>query len=208
MTGAVRRPVRLLLVDDHPALREGTAELMAHEPDLEVVGTLGTLDDARAALAEGGIDVLILDIRLQGERGLDLLAEVQGRPAAPTIVVWTAYDLPQYAAYAFRRGASAFVLKTAPTSELIDAVRQAAAGGVRFTSRPDLKVRELTPREHALLGHLVAGLSNDEIAAAMGVTTRTVEARLTRLYERFDTRSRAELVGRVVGEGWLDVPPA
>jgi DNA-binding NarL/FixJ family response regulator len=208
MTDVASRPLRVLLVDDHPALREGTAELMAHEPDLEVVGTLGTLDEARAALAEGEIDVLILDIRLQGERGLDLLAEVQGRPGAPAIVIWTAYDLPQYAAYAFRRGASAFVLKTAPTLELIDAVRQAAAGGVRFTSRPDLKVGELTPREHALLSHLVAGLSNDEIATAMGVTTRTVEARLTRLYERFDIHSRAELVGRVVGEGWLDVPPA
>ncbi len=207
MTVASRR-LRVMLIDDHPALREGTAQIMAHEPDLEVVGTMGTLDEARAALAGGGIDVLVLDIRLRGERGLDLLAEVQGRPDAPAIVIWTAYDLPQYATYAFRRGASGFVLKTAPTLELIDAVRQAAAGGVRFASRPDLKVRELTPREHALLSHLVAGLSNDEIATAMGVTTRTVEAHLTRLYERFDARSRTELATRIVGEGWLDVPPA
>jgi DNA-binding NarL/FixJ family response regulator len=208
MTDVSSRSIRVLLVDDHPALREGTAELMAHERDLEVVGAIGTLDEARAALAGSGIDVLVLDIRLQGERGLELLAELEGRPGAPAVVIWTAYDLPQYAAYAFRRGASGFVVKTAPTLELIQAVRQAAAGAVRFDPRPDLTVRELTSREHTLLSHLVAGLSNDEIATAMGVTTRTVEARLTRLYERFDIHSRAELVARVVGEGWLDVPPA
>jgi len=201
------RPIRVLLVDDHPALREGTVELMAHEPDLEVVGSVGTLAEARAASSASHVDVIVLDIRLQGERGLDLLSEAQAQPDAPAIVIWTAYDLPQYVSYAFRRGASGFVLKTAPTRELIDAVRDAAAGGVRFGTRPDLRAPSLTPREHALLTNLVAGLSNDEIADSMGVITRTVEAHLTRLYERFDARSRTELAARVVREGWLDVPP-
>ncbi len=207
MNAVSGRIVRVLLVDDHPALREGTAELVGHEADVEVVAAVGSLNEARAALDGGGIDVLVLDIRLQDEHGLDLLAAARAaEPPVPT-VVWTAYDLPQYVSYAFRGGASGFVLKTAPTRELIDAIRAAAAGGMHFATRPDIRERALTPREHALLTHLIAGLSNDEIAVQLGVITRTVEAHLTRLYERFDARSRAELAARVVREGWLEVPP-
>lgn len=201
------RTVRVVIVDDHPALREGTAALLRREPDLEVVATVGSLSEARAVLAAQQTDVLVLDIRLQDERGLDLLADDHAAQNRPAIVVWTAYDLPQYASFAFRHGASGFVLKTAPTSELVEAIRQASAGFVRFSARPDLSAVELTPREHALLGDLVNGSSNDEIAVAMGVTTRTIESYLTRLYERFDVRSRTELAARVVREGWLDVPP-
>lgn len=204
------QPIRVAIVDDHPALREGTAGLLAREPDLEVVGLVGTLAEARA-LTDGTDPphVLVLDIRLGGERGLDLLA-ISGAAGErrPAIVVWTAYDVPQYAAFAFRAGAAAFVVKTAPTSELIEAIRHAAAGRIHFTSRPDLGGRPLSARERQILELLVDGLSNDEIAAALGVITRTVEAHLTRLYENFDVRSRAELAARAAREGWLEVPPS
>lgn len=202
--------IRVAIVDDHPALREGTAGLLALEPDLEVVGVVGTLAEARDLA--GGDDppqVLVLDIRLGGERGLDLLAvpSVAGE-RRPAIVVWTAYDVPQYAAFAFRAGAAAFVVKTAPTSELIDAIRHAAAGRIHFTSRPDLGGRPLSGRERQILELLVHGSSNDEIAADLGVITRTVEAHLTRLFEDFDVRSRTELAARAAREGWLEVPPS
>ncbi|MDQ3554478.1 MAG: response regulator transcription factor [Chloroflexota bacterium] len=201
--------IRVAIVDDHPALREGTAGLLAREPDLEVVGVVGTLAEARDLA--GGDDpphVLVLDIRLGGERGLDLLASTGPAGARrPAIVVWTAYDVPQYAAFAFKAGAAAFVVKTAPTRELIDAIRHAAAGRIHFTSRPDLSGRPLSGREREVLGLLVRGLSNDEIAADLGVITRTVEAHLTRLYEDFDVRSRTELAAKAAREGWLEVPP-
>lgn len=209
--------IRVAIVDDHPALREGTAGLLAREQDLEIVGVVGSLAEARAlADAVDPPHVLVLDIRLGGERGLDLLASPgppgERQPGStgdrrPAIVVWTAYDVPQYAAFAFKAGAAAFVVKTAPTSELIDAIRHAAAGRIHFTSRPDLGGRPLSGRERAVLERLVRGLSNDEIAAELGVITRTVEAHLTRLYEDFDVRSRTELAARAAREGWLEVPP-
>jgi len=201
--------IRVAIVDDHPALREGTAGLLAREPDLEVVDVVGTLDEARAlANSEDPPHVLVLDIRLGGERGLDLLASPRvTERRRPAIVVWTAYDVPQYAAFAFRAGAAAFVVKTAPTSELIDAIRHAAAGRIHFTIRPDLGGRPLSGREREILSLLVDGLSNDEIAGTLGVITRTVEAHLTRLYENFDVHSRTELAARAAREGWLEVPP-
>jgi DNA-binding NarL/FixJ family response regulator len=201
--------IRVAIVDDHPALREGTAALLAQEPDLQVVGLAGTLAEARGLLAaDPPPDVLVVDIRLGGERGLDLLV---GRPTTgnqTAIVVWTAFDVPQYAAFAFRSGAAGFVTKTEPTTELVEAIRHAAAGGIHYTTRPDLASRPLSDREREVLGHLVAGRSNDEIGAAMGIITRTVEAHLTRLYERYDIRSRTELAARAASEGWLDVPPS
>ncbi|MDQ3448217.1 MAG: response regulator transcription factor [Chloroflexota bacterium] len=201
--------IRVAIVDDHPALREGTAGLLAREQDLEIVGVVGSLAEARAlADAVDPPHVLVLDIRLGGERGLDLLATpAPPGERRPAIVVWTAYDVPQYAAFAFRAGAAAFVVKTAPTRELIDAIRHAAAGRIHFTSRPDLGGRPLSGREREILERLVRGLSNDEIAADLGVITRTVEAHLTRLYEDFDVRSRTELAARAAREGWLEVPP-
>lgn len=202
-------PIRVVIVDDHPALREGTASLLSREPDIDVVTILGTLGELRALLrgAERP-DVVVLDIRLGDERGLDLLGDAASDGSKrPAIVIWTAYDFPQYAAFAFRAGAAGFVLKTAPTSELIQTIRHAAQGAVHFGSRPDLASKPLSGREHDVLTHLVAGLSNDEIAARLSITTRTVEAHLTRVYERFDVRSRAELAARAIGEGWLDVPP-
>ena len=216
------RVIRVAIVDDHPALREGTATLLAREPDIEVVATLGALAEIRALI--GGPDppdVVVQDIRLGEESGLRMLGGEAGAGAAPgshaagaaesggarpAIILWTAYDYPQYAAYAYRAGAAGFVVKTAPTAELIEAIRRVAAGGVYFSSRPDLGTRPLTGREHEVLALIVEGHSNDEIGARLGITTRTVEAHLTRLYERSGVHSRTELAMRAVREGWLDVP--
>ncbi len=213
MAGAVTdtpdRTILVAIVDDHPALREGTASLLAVEPDIEVVATLGTISELRALLAsDRRPDIVVQDIRMGEESGLTVLAELGGSVGRdhPAVIVWTAYDYPQYAAYAYRAGAAGFVVKTAPTAELVAAIRHVADGGLHFASRPDPRSRPLTGRERGVLGCIVAGSSNDEIAHALAITTRTVEAHLTRLYDRFEVHSRTELVARAVREGWLDVP--
>lgn len=210
MTEAAPRTIRVAIVDDHPILRDGTAAIIGQEPDIEVVATPATIAELRTVLAgDRALDVVIQDIRMGPESGLTVLvelAEQAARSPVPAVIVWTAYDYPQYAAYAYRAGAAGFVVKTAPTAELVRAIRQVADGGLFFASRPDLRSRPLTPRERDVLAATVAGGSNDEIAVALGITTRTVEAHLTRLYERFDLHSRTELVARAVTEGWLDVP--
>jgi len=204
--------IRVAIVDDHPALREGTAALLAREPDIEVVATLGSLAEIRALIdGADAPDVVVQDIRLGDESGLRMLsgdgatgARTTGR--RPAIILWTAYDYPQYAAFAYRAGAAGFVVKTAPTAELVEAIHRVAAGGVHFSSRPDLRTLSLTVREREVLERIVNGRSNDEIGGELGVTTRTVEAHLTRLFERYDVRSRTELATRAIREGWLDVP--
>ena len=129
--------IRVVVVDDHPVVREGTAALLAAQPGLTVTGTAGSLAEARALLARVEVDVVLLDIRLGHESGLGLLGATDAAPAGrPAIVVLTAYDYPQYAEAALRLGAAGFVLKTAPLGELVDAIRRAAGGGRAFQVRP------------------------------------------------------------------------
>jgi DNA-binding NarL/FixJ family response regulator len=201
---APRGPIRVAVVDDHPLVREGTAALLAAEPDLAVVGTAGALDDAAALLAAERPDVVVLDIRLGEESGLRLLGAGDG----PAIVIVTSYDYPQYVDAALRMGAAGYVLKTAPVAELVDAIRRAAAGGLAFGRRPRAgSVAALTARELDVVRLVVDGRSNDEIGSALGIGAKTVESHLRRLFERFGLASRTELATRALREGWLELPP-
>jgi len=96
-----------------------------------------------------------------------------------------------------------FVVKTAPTAELLDAIRRAAAGGMTFGVRPGRGV-SLTERERQVVRRVVEGASNDEIGAQLGISTRTVESHLRRLFERLGLASRTELATRALQEGWLE----
>jgi DNA-binding NarL/FixJ family response regulator len=207
--------IRVGVVDDHPVVGEGTAALLRTQPDLEVVGVAGSLGAARAAgLTDATrVDVLLLDIRLGSDSGLRLLSDSSESSGAsdaplPAVIVLTAYDYPQYAEAALGLGAAGFVLKTAPLAELVDAIRRVAAGGLAFAVRPRTSGRtRLTAREHDVVRLVADGRSNDEIGAALGIGSKTVETHLSRVFERFGVSSRAELAAKAVREGWLDVPP-
>ncbi len=207
LSDALSEAIRLLIVDDHPVVRDGTAALLASQAGIDVVGTAGSIDEATALIAATPADVLLLDIRLGTDSGLRLLTETADD--APAIIVLTAYDYPQYAEAALRLGASGFVLKTAPLAELLDAIRRVAAGGMAFSIRPraGAGLARLSERELDVVRLVVEGRSNDEIGARLGIGPKTVESHLRRLFERFDLASRTELATRALREGWLDVPP-
>ena len=198
-------PIRLVIVDDHPLVGQGVASLLANEPDIDVVGIGSSLSDAAVFLAAPmPPDVMLLDVKLGAESGLDLLPKARG--ATTAIVVLTAHDFAPYLAAAHRLGAAGFVVKSAPFATLLDAIRRVAAGGLAFDRRPQAEV-SLTPRERSVVTNLLDGQTNDEIASALGITTRTVEAHLARLFERLGIGSRTELATRAIREGWLEVPP-
>jgi DNA-binding NarL/FixJ family response regulator len=192
--------IRVAVVDDHPLVREGTAALVDRQEDMEIAGVAGSLEELRPILEAGATDVLLLDLRLGQESGFELL---RSDVAMPAVVVVTSYDYPQYADAALRLGAAGFVVKTAPTAELLDAIRRAAAGGLAFGVRPGGGVA-LSAREREVLQLVVDGASNDEIGSRLGISSRTVESHLRRLFERFGVASRTELAARALREGWLE----
>jgi DNA-binding NarL/FixJ family response regulator len=202
--GAAAARIRVAVVDDHPVLRDGIASLLAGQPDLEVVARGETVDDARAILQSADVDVLVLDVRLGTSSGLNALQQ-RAAEAKPAVVVLTAYAYPQYAQAALRLGASGFVLKNAPIGELLGAIRTAAGGGLSFGVRPGEPVA-LTAREFDVVRLVVEGRSNDEIAAELGIASKTVETHLRRVFERLDVGSRTELATRALREGWLELP--
>ena len=193
--------IRVAVVDDHPLVREGTASIVARADDMEIAGVAGSLDELRPIL-DGSVDVLLLDLRLGQDSGFDLLRGSTEAPM-PAVVVLTSYDYPQYADAALRLGAAGFVVKTAPTSELLDAIRRAAAGGLAFGVRPGNGVA-LSGREREVVRLVVDGASNDEIGARLGISSRTAESHLRRLFERLSVASRTELAARALREGWLE----
>jgi DNA-binding NarL/FixJ family response regulator len=197
--------IRVAVVDDHPVFRDGTAAVLAREADLQVVAVGGTLAEARAILGSSEPpDVLILDVRLGDENGLSLL----GGAGSTAIVMFSAFDYPQYHHLALRAGAAGFIAKSVETRELIDAVRAAARGRLVFGRRLDAPPPALTAREVEVIRCVADGLSNDEIGRALGVTSRAVEAHLGRIYERTGIQSRTELASRAIREAWLDLPNA
>jgi DNA-binding NarL/FixJ family response regulator len=201
--------IRVAIVDDHPVVGEGMASRLGTEADLEVVGVAPSVADARASglTSIADVDVLLLDLRLGERSGLDLLADTPIAAERPAIIILTAYDYPQYADAALRLGAAGFVLKTAPIAELLDAIRRVAGGEMAFAVRPTgSTVVHLTSRERDVVRLVVDGRSNDEIGAALGIGSKTVETHLARVFERTGVTSRTELTSRSIREGWLDIP--
>jgi DNA-binding NarL/FixJ family response regulator len=197
--------IRVAVVDDHPVFRDGTAAVLAREQDFDVVAVGGSLDEARSIVdGADAPDVLILDVRLGEENGLTLL----GRHGQTAVIVFSAYDYPQYHHVALRSGAAGFVAKSVETRVLIEAVRAAAAGRLVFERRIDPPPPVLTPREADVVRLVADGLTNDEVGRALGVTSKTIEAHLSRVFERTGIQSRTELATRAIREAWLDLPVA
>lgn len=198
--------IRVAVVDDHPVVTEGLTSALGNMPDIEVAWTATSVSAARQALAaDDRVDVVLLDVRLPDGSGLDLLPGERAHP--PAYLVLSSWDRPQYAAAAFKRGAAGYLLKVAPLPEILSAIHKAAAGGLAFEARQLASVRgtrTLTPREVEVVRLVAKGLSNDEVAAHLGIARKTVEAYLTKLYERWGFTTRTELALWAEREGWLD----
>ncbi|MBA2631870.1 MAG: response regulator transcription factor [Chloroflexi bacterium] len=197
--------IRVAVVDDHPVFRDGTAAVLGREVDMDVVALGSSLDEALAIVnAADAPDVLILDVRLGEENGLKLL----GRHGRTAVIVFSAFDYPQYHHVALRSGAAGFVAKSVETRELIKAVRAAAAGRLVFDRQVEPPPPVLTPRETDVVRLVADGRTNEEVGFALGVTSKTVEAHLGRIFERTGIQTRTELATRAIREAWLDRPAA
>jgi DNA-binding NarL/FixJ family response regulator len=201
--------VRVLLIDDHPVVLDGLSiALEAH--GLEIAGRARTLAEARTLVASVEADVALLDLRLPDGSGTDLLSAVEDGHGGPAFIVLSTFQTPQYVAAAVALGASGFVAKTAPTEEIVDAVRVVADGGTAFPREAMRPARNrwhpLTRREHEIIAGVLVGRSNDELSADLHIARKTVEAYLTRLYARFGVLSRTELAVLAEREQWLSLP--
>ncbi len=202
--------IRVALIDDHPVVLDGLRRAIDAVEGMEVVAVASSVADGTVALARDDVDVAIVDLRLPDGTGADLIAAAAAQDHPATIVL-SSFDHATYVAAAVRLGAAGFLLKTAPTEDVVTAIRIVGGGGTAFTAEQLRQARTagvvMSEREWAILRLLVDARSNDEIAARLGLASKTVEMYLARMYGRFDVGSRTELALRADREGWLDLRP-
>lgn len=212
----VRRPIRVLLVDDHAMVREGTAAVLADVPDIKVVSTAADAAAAERACRRHAPDVCLLDFRIPGG-GPALARRLAHIAPATRVLVVSAYGKADYVRSMRDAGVAGYVLKDLDTSGLVDAVRRVHAGFTAFQELPaagpeiaDQRplAEPLTMRELDVLRLVAEGASNREAAAGLGVSAKTVEAHLSSVYGKLRVRSRTEAVVTAVRDGIISVDRA
>ncbi len=205
------------MVDDHAVVRSGLKLLLAREDDFEVVGEAASATEAAARVGAIRPDVVLLDVTMPGETGIEALPRIRDAAPETKVLVLSMHDDPSYVREAFAGGATGYVLKEAADSELVSALRQVADGrhyvnpelGARMVAADAEARREaasdpLTDREREVMRLLALGHTNQEIAKMLYISVRTAETHRAHIMQKLGLSSRAELVRYALAHGLLE----
>jgi DNA-binding NarL/FixJ family response regulator len=208
--------IRILLAEDHETVREGLRMLLNSQPDLTVVAEAGDGDNAVEKARALKPDVVVLDLTMPKMSGLTAAKTLRDSEPSIKLVALTRHDDQAYVREMLAIGASAYVLKQSPSTELLTAVRAAAAGASHLdpalgevdsiSSRRRATVPSITAREQEVLRHVAVGLTNKEIAALLDVSVKTVEVHKANAMRKLNLKGRVDVVRYAVLNGWLQDP--
>ncbi len=210
-SGAVSA-VRLLIVDDHPVVRDGLRGMFAGDPGCEVVGEAADGAEALALAEKLNPDVILMDLHMPGMDGVSAIRELAKRGSPARILVLTTYDQDSYVLPAIEAGAHGYLLKDAPREDLARAVRAVANGETvlspsvagRLVNQVRRPAREeLSQRELEILRLVAEGNTNREIARALFISEATVKTHLLHIYEKLGAPDRASAVSEAYKRGLL-----
>lgn len=194
-------PTRVLLVDDHPLVREGLRARLAQTPGIEVVGEAGDAEQAFARVTMLLPDLVLMDVGMKQVNGIELTARLRERHPALRVLMLSMYDNPEYVHRALAAGAMGYVLKEAPSEQIVEAIVAVAAGrqflgaGLAATAgRPDGGRPLLLAREAELLRCLAEGMASKQVAEALGMSVRTVETHRQNIRRKLGLAGQAELI--------------
>jgi DNA-binding NarL/FixJ family response regulator len=194
--------MRIVIVDDHPIVREGLIAALERRDEFEIAGAFGSAEEALAALGHTAPDVVLLDLELPGMSGVDAVPQfcAPGARGRAEVVVLTAYASDEQIDAALRAGARGYLLKGSSIEEIDRAIRAAARGQTWLDPRIAARVVALssTPRlsgrEREVLRLVAAGRSNKEIAAELRIAERTVKFHVTSIFDKLGAENRAQAV--------------
>ncbi|NAS22220.1 response regulator [Herbidospora sp. NEAU-GS84] len=200
--------IHVVIADDQPLLRHSLAAVIGAQPDMAMAGEAGTGDEAVAVCAATRPDVVLMDIRMPGMDGIEATRRILAAGDEARVIVLTMFELDEYVRAALLAGASGFLLKDAHPDRLLDAIRRVHQGESllapsvlerlieSYVSRPApaKSVKTLTERETEVLTLVGHGLSNDEIAARLTISIKTVKTHIGNLLSKLHARDRAHLV--------------
>lgn len=217
-------PIRVLLADDHAVVRKGIRDFLQDEPDIEIVAEAADGLTAQEMIRRHAPDVAILDVRMPGATGIEVVQWLRAEGLAVAALVLTAYDDEPFAATALQAGARGYVLKTADAEEIVEAVRtvysgrmaidpliayrlavQAMGGGLPQPALP-FGIEPLSDRERAVLLLAAAGLTNRAIGLQLSISDRTVQGHLANTYGKLQVGSRTEAVTKALHLKLIELP--
>lgn len=192
---------RVLLVDDHPLVREGLRARLGTVAGIEVAGEAADAAEAFAQVEALRPDLVLMDVGMKQTNGIELTARLRERHPALRVLMLSMYDNPEYVHRALAAGASGYVLKEAPSDEIVAAIAAVTAGetflGSGLAARTPRGAGDgplLSPRERELLRCLAAGQSSKQIAEALGMSVRTVETHRQNIRRKLNLGGQAELI--------------
>jgi DNA-binding NarL/FixJ family response regulator len=210
-------PIRVILVDDHPFVREGIRSFLSDQPGFEVVAEASSGEEALRAVEEHKPNFILLDINMPGTNGLEIVAHLRKIVPEARILILTVHNTREYVLHVARSGAHGYILKEAPPEELLQAIRSIQSGQRYYSSAVAGYVfdeyeqkatrkydpRELTPREVEVLIQSARGLSVKEISDVLNITVATVQTYRARLMEKLEVHNLAGLVKYAVQKGYV-----
>ena len=213
--------IRVVVVDDHAVVRSGIKLLLEAHEGIDVVGEAGNAKDAIFRVREQTPDIILLDLVMPGEGGIEVLPKLLKEAPDAKVLVLSMQDDPSYVREAFAAGASGYVMKEAADEEVVAAIRDIASGGsyvhptlgarmvaADAADRAAAEADPLSDREREILRLLALGHTNQEIAKMLFISVRTAETHRAHIMQKLRLTTRAELVRHALAQGLLDDPDA
>ena len=212
-------PIRILVADDHPVVRDGLTAILSTQPDFQVVGEAGTGAEVVQQATSLKPDVILLDLEMPELDGVQALTQLRQSYPEARAIVFTAFDTDERILGAVRAGAQGYLLKGVPREELFKAVRIVHSGGsllqpvvaskllrqVSHQNQVEAETEALTPREREVLTLLAQGFPNKEIAAHLVISQRTVKVHVSSIMGKLGATNRTEAVALAAQQGLVDL---
>lgn len=207
---APAKRIRILLVDDHAAIRMGLTTAANDAADMEVVASVENGQEAIEAFRKHRPDVVVLDLRLQGMSGIEIMHALREENKNARILIFSTYAKGEEIYRAMKAGAAGFVLKEMPLDRLLEAIRAVNQGAQYMPSEIAMRVGErmlaqLSPREVEILHLLARGLSNKEIGAQLGVVEGTVKIHITSIFSKLGVSDRTQALVEAIKRGIVQI---